>query len=82
MWTGTKYVVIYTREYITEEPDAKNLQRARVGVMALNKFVNARPSGWTALSVASPQGCPLQKRYMLFSSVVPKTVCHIKLILF
>jgi len=28
----------------------------------LNKFVNKRPSGWTALSVASPQGCPLQRR--------------------
>ena len=30
-----------------------------------NKFVNDRPSGWTALSVASPQGCPLQRRYKL-----------------
>ena len=29
----------------------------------LNKFVNDRPSGWTALSVASPQGWPLQRRY-------------------
>ena len=28
-----------------------------------NKFVNDRPSGWTALSVASPQVCPLQRRY-------------------
>ena len=27
-----------------------------------NKFVNDRPSGWTAKSVASPQRGPLQKR--------------------
>ena len=28
-----------------------------------NKFVNDRPSGWTALSAASQQCCPLQRRY-------------------
>jgi pyridoxine/pyridoxamine 5'-phosphate oxidase len=30
-----------------------------------NKFVNVRPSGWTALNAASQQSCPLQKRYIL-----------------
>lgn len=28
-----------------------------------NKFVNDRSLGWKAISVASPQGCPLQRRY-------------------
>jgi len=30
-----------------------------------NKFVNSRPSGWTAKYAASQQSGPLQKRYML-----------------
>ncbi|WP_293267920.1 hypothetical protein [Neptunomonas sp.] len=31
--------------------------------MAYNKFVNNRPSGWTAKYAASQQRGPLQKRY-------------------
>jgi len=37
-------------------------------MLGVHKFVNDRPLGWTALSVVSPQGCPLQRREVLTMS--------------